>query len=117
MTDQAPETKLTVPDAIKEAMATNAVVATPAIMKCSLGGFVVVIPEKGIMAASTLEEVMMILDDHIRSELGEPHPQMPSFMDKAAGQDPRGVRNGNILSAIAGALVIATAAILGAKIG
>lgn len=50
---------------------------TPTIMKCSMGGWIVSIPGKGIAAKSTLDEAMDFLADQAFEFFGEPRTDFP----------------------------------------
>jgi len=59
---------------------------SPSIMQCSQGGFLAVIPGIGLMAASTMEEIMSFVEKHTMNHFEGPKPEglMPRMMQGAA---------------------------------
>ena len=72
---------------------------TPTIMRCSMGGWIVVLPGKGIIAKSTLKEATDFVGFRAFEELDEPapdrRPKILSDMERAAQRfQPRQMMHG-----------------------
>src|SRR4249919_587248 len=60
----------------------------PSIMQCSKGGYIVVIPGVGLMAASSMNEVMAFVEQHANVHFrdGGIITEFPKVMQRAAGR-------------------------------
>lgn len=83
----------------------------PVVMKCSLGGWIVIVPNRGISAWSSLEEAGEFLIDQAYVEMGEERPkkELPKFMqemEKTEKTYPVRAAAKATLQVIAGILVV-----------
>lgn len=63
-------------------------VLAPTIMKCALGGWIVVIPGRGISGKTDLAEAVAFLEDQAYDIFGERRNTIPAFLERPREQPP-----------------------------
>jgi hypothetical protein len=79
--------KVTIPAQPEMTMSGVVGLLQPTIMKCAMGGWMVVIPGQGVAAKSSLSEAIAFLEDHAYEFFAEARSEMPRFMAKTKVED------------------------------
>lgn len=59
-------------------------ILTPTIMKCAMGGWLVIMPDRGVAGKSELREAIAFIEEQAFDIFNEQPESMPSFMDRPA---------------------------------